>query len=375
MRLIALIGIGIWFGFLATGAVAQNVPQRAAAPPSSGLCGSSGNPAPITVDVLPTGYDPQALFPAYVRPPTAGSAPPPAGSTLASMVSDIRTAFSNAPGFFQYQLCGLDGIYLSTDWTQSFGFRENPKQLPPNTTHFGRYVVLSASAIWGSTGTPAAPNFSAWETTLLHNLLNWPGSDTYPPKFAAGVPATTDVGTTTVLAALAHEFGHVLWYDTFRPTSGGAYDFNTFCGGSFYSGSWAHVDPPPTWRTFGDTQGEPVASPDAQGIKVKINDILLALANNTTNGLNQADQTLRKIFKEENHWASLFAAFSPDEDFVETFKFAVLQNMVNPLQSLQLNFYDRTNGTIKFSEDVYGDFYKGSRKVGLRRKYNCFFSK
>src|SRR6185503_14535365 len=97
----------------------------------------------------------------------------------------------------------------------------------------------------------------------------------------------------TVLAALAHEFGHVFWYDTFRPVPGGAYDFSTFCGGTFYVNSWQAVNPPPIWREFGQTQDQ------HKGYDVSISQLALAMSRRN---FVDAGEALHKIYRRQGHW-------------------------------------------------------------------------
>ena len=171
----------------------------------------------------------------------------------------------------------------------------------------------------------------------------------------------------TVLAALAHEFGHVLWYDTFRPTRGGPFDFLTFCRGSFFDNSWQRVNPPPTWRNFGEVQ-------DLHHIyDPAIADLALAIGRAKS---KQAAQLLDQIYRPRAPWPSLFGAFSPDEDFVETFKLYVLTTAKpSPLVSLQINIYDDFSSTPKFTEDIPDALIPGKNKKGeLKRKLECIGS-
>src|SRR4051794_27774990 len=101
----------------------------------------------------------------------------------------------------------------------------------------GRYVALSGG-LWN--GGAHAPNYHSYESMLLKQLLAWPetvsGAPFFPPTAGLGDP--TDSPRFTVLAALAHEFGHVLWYDVNDPTGTGSYDSKKFCpsnSASFFS--------------------------------------------------------------------------------------------------------------------------------------------
>jgi len=93
----------------------------------------------------------------------------------------------------------------------------------------------------------------------------------------------------------------------------------------------------------------------------------LALAVGRQNFLD-AGETLHKIFRRQGHWASVFAGFSPDEDFVETFKFYVLTQVVDhPLRSLPITF----TGNENYAHDVWDDHYE-NKKSELKRKIDCF---
>ena len=367
-------------------ASAQSRPATAATPPCP-----SGVAGPFYVYILGKGFQPSLP---YNTDPNKSYAPPASTTILTltlppnitpdtpAMVADLTEAFANAPSFFLQQLCGLDGIFISvkdcTNFTNyicsgsltpaqitqdSWGYREGPWQFAPGSPpgHYGRYIAISAGA-W-STATSHAPTYSGYELMLLQLLLPW--ADTVP-TYAAN--AAADTSAMAVLAALAHEFGHVLWYDTFRPTPGGSYDFNTFCRGTFFRNSWRSVDPPPLWRNFGDTQNE------HELYDTNISDIALAITRHSINP-GFAGDLLYNIYKRGGHWASLFAAFSPDEDFVETFDLYVLtQAAVTPLKSLQITITGTSTGpcpsTATCQPDIPDDLNKHF-KHELKRKVDC----
>jgi len=191
---------------------------------------------------------------------------------------------------------------------------------------------------------------------VFGQLLGWATSG---PKYISPDPnGPANAAGMTVLAALAHEFGHVFWYDNFRPAPGGAYDFNTFCGGAFYDNSWQDFKPPRLWREFGDPQYQ------HKPYDVQISQLALSVSLGT---YSKAGDLLHRIYKKEGHWASLFAAFSPDEDFVETFKLYVLANTTTPLRSLPLVY----SGTAAYNDDIPADYYN-KNKHELKRKTDCF---
>jgi hypothetical protein len=367
-------------------ASAQSRSATAATPPCP-------QPGTFNVYVLAPNFTP--YLPYSSTPPTYAS--PTSSTTLtagSAMATDLGQAFAIAPPFFQQQLCLLDGVFINTNdctsfdnstdvcsgpspgtalsagqiTTYSWGYREGPWQFalgsPPG--HYGRYIAISAGP-WSSAGQHAPP-YSGYEGAVLNLLLPWP-SGAMAPKYGTA-NSGADIPAMAVLAALAHEFGHVLWYDKFRPTAGGSYDFDTFCHGTFYANSWGHVGAPPLWRQFGDIQNSHHPS------DVNIAEIALALLGQK---FLPAGSLLHRIYGTKGRWASLFAAFSPDEDFVETFKFYVLTNAVstdaqnNPhaLASLPITIPgDSAAGPTTYKDDIPRDYVNRS-KSELTRKAMC----
>jgi hypothetical protein len=324
-------------------------------------------------------FQPNSYYPDYNSPQADSSI----SISNSLMATDLNNAFNFAPAFFQQQLCHLDAVFINPAGCSNFnssnvctnsltplqtienswGFREQPNQFAPGATpsHYGRYIAMSAAS-WSALGTQA-PKYSAFEQILLQQLLPWPAGN-HPPTYS---PATPNSSALTVLAALAHEFGHVFWYDNFRPTPGGVYDFNTFCQGKFFDDTWEQVDPPPIWRKFGEPQNS------HKNYDMQISQLALAIDQGiSSTDFTEANTQLRRIYIAEAHWPSLFGAFSPDEDFVETFKLYVLTNAATgPLTSLPLNFYDN-NGVVIHTEDIPKDLQDSTKKLGLRRKITCF---
>jgi hypothetical protein len=360
--------------------------------------------APTATNPCPSGVS--GSFKVYVlnfEPATAfahpaGYASPTSSTSLTpgtAMYKDLQQAFTIAPAFFKQLLCGLDGVFINTvdcsfDYTNdicpgltdkqitdaSWGFREGPSLFPPNQqpSQYNKYIAMSAGP-WQQAGIPA-PNFSAYEQRILDQLLPWSSSASVQKPTYGPANTGADISAMTVLAALAHEFGHVLWYDTFRPVPGGPYDWSTFCHGTFFANSWRQVDAPPPWRSFGAIQNS--HHPSA----IAVQDIAIALlhqdfrsAGDLIQGINPVQgSNLQGIFATNGRWASMFAAFSPDEDFIETFKFYVLtkaldvdtSNNLHALNFLAIDVY----GTNQVGYNIPDDYSKG-KKSELIRKAHC----
>jgi hypothetical protein len=251
-----------------------------------------------------------AMVSATFDPSNANDTPVPAGSIPAYAQRDLTAAFNLAPAFFQKQLCGLDGIFIAPAG-DSWGFR--------NINDGKRYLALSMGLWKGG----AAPSFSAYENGVVHRLLNgWTGLN-HPGKGSE----PSDAPAVTILAALAHEYGHILFYDTFVNPRGSAPNYGAFCGGNFYGDSWQSLpNVPNIWRSYGDVVGTHKTD------DVQVQEILNAAPRPGGPDNRGAGALLRRLYglhgtnAPVGRWASFFASFSPDEDFVETFKLFVLKN-------------------------------------------------
>jgi len=260
--------------------------------------------------------------------------------------ADLTAAFQAAPPFFRAQLCGLQGIYINPAGCSGFdpstcgslseigiadnswGFREPSRG--------DKYIALSLG-LWkdnrctDARSVCAAP-FKLFETRRLLALLARTAEpaekdsrqtalgDRLPRLSPPSFEVSPDTPAMSVLAALAHEFGHVLWWDTFVQPPGSVQGPNTaaFCDGSFYpSGAWQGRKvtlPDGRWVGFGDIRLQPDNS-----------DVLLFSQSLRSANYARAFDGLHRIYSN-GRWASALAAFSPDEDFVESFQRFFLLN-------------------------------------------------
>jgi hypothetical protein len=294
----------------------------------------------------------------------------PLSSISSQAAADLTAAFDNAPPHFRHYLCGLDGIYISPPvvsplpggFDASWGFRS----FILGATDVGsRYIAISAE-LWPSP-TAHAMTFSAYENSILRYFANWSNG----PSITTARP---DTDWMTVLAALAHEAGHVRWaeVDTQRP--GGNYDFSKLHGCSSAAGvrdffiNWNYaadtqLEPPGRYRNFGTQTNVAGVRADHANYPTFL-DFSMAPNPNALNNL------FYSLLQDNQPWPSAFGSVSPDEDFVETYVLRVLMGNrldgTGPqyLQSLPITI--PSNPTV----DIPSDLLSGA-KPELLRKATC----
>jgi hypothetical protein len=351
---------------------------------------SSGSPNFLDhVKFVQNGYTP------ITDPSTPPAAPPSnIGAKIGSPYAQVlQNAFLLAPKPFQDRLCGLTGVYVNGPVTcsnlancidQGWGFRVW-HLFAPNET----YIAIPAG-LWSlppcTSGSPPPQSYvyHCFETDLLKTLLGWPNS--LPPQYSSA-NAEADNFDMTILAALAHEVGHVQWYQTMTPNLPGnsifGYNPNGFlCTDSpgprsFFSYSWASaITTPPPWRPFstrdvrrnqpaGDLHLLPPQITDIDG------DIEQYIKQKTHTFLDNTTDLLGQLYQRAQPWTSFFATASADEDFVETYKFYILThaNTISqsegPLTSLPIVLNGRDH-------DIPHDYLANpSKKPLLVAKVNC----
>jgi hypothetical protein len=298
------------------------------------VCDAKGNLN--NVPFLAGSLTPEPPFDQTPQPDSAGVNP--------EIESDLTAGFNAAPQFFKDQLCKLNGIFINRAGcsgnepntcnlsdrdvvNNSWGFRKYPSG--------ERYIAISLG-LWNFKPCQAprsvcAPPLQDYETRLNQALLQTLSPVVVSTQFGAS-PNTVAM---TVLATLAHEYGHIYWFDSFvidpntgAPNPGGPAVITRFCDGGFYPlGSWPFpVDlPPGRWLSFGEILNQaPLSS-----------DVLQLPGLLSPDHLSKAAARLHKIYSN-GRWASTLAAFSPHEEFVETFELFVLRNANPPLQSLKV---------------------------------------
>jgi len=302
----------------------------------------------------------------------------------ANITQDLTAAFNTAPDFFRNQLCKLTGVYIDRTGCTSYdpsscsgsddpsarlwGFRAFDSSGNSAGEFVGTWLGLWQKGVGGH-----APVFSKFETGRLQALLNWTLSNSqHPPVHDIAQPDTVAM---TVLAVLAHEVGHIFWYDAFvitsdgRPNPGGPADFSKFCGGTFYEpagvgplGSWLLPPsvPDQRWVSFGLPRNYHKAD------DVDMTKLGFYLDHGT---FPEAGDLLHLIYSgaQNGRWASALAAFSTDEDFVETFQLYVLMHARTPLLHSRVIIFGAAGR--RYVEDIPATF---NQKPELVRKAGCF---
>jgi hypothetical protein len=219
----------------------------------------------------------------------------------------------------------------------SWGFRSYQSADQGNS-----YISISAG-LWPN-GNPAWA-FHVYEAGLLNSFSG--GDDG-----ATIATAKPDYTWLTVLAALAHEAGHVRWAMTIRRSPSDPADLTTLHAcvidnstTDFFFG-WEYrrdpqLLPPYRWRGFarhGNSEG-------SNSVDHAFQPTLGQLQGGYPN------VNLYQLYQAGEPWPSLFGAQTPDEDFVETYTMAVLtgynavtNNFAGPLTSLPLTIPGYSDG-------------------------------
>ena len=361
-----------------------------------------------SVRILQPGYD-----------PTTFEDPPATDADLPSDVkADLASAFRIAPDFFRRDVCALDGVFIdqrscdndSPDPARacfefSWGFRSH------NESNKGRRYVAISLNLWSAghslrmadsrhgqrmTDFRHAPKLTDYSTRQLNSLLtqlnqlHWKVPPKFDSKFGLDDPA--DTPGMTVLAVLAHEVGHVRWYDLTKPKPGFNEDYDfarlTKCplDGSFFQDSWSSIFPDnkafaaPHWLTFGqpadpglvkhafDPQISDFVRP---GQRVPDGHQPRAEKYQPRRERDQLDalaQSLNDVYDDGHPWPSLLGSLTPTEDLVETYALSVLtdKGASPPLRSLRLNIRGPDGRIVQ--EDVVAHL---TDKSTLARKLAC----
>jgi hypothetical protein len=298
--------------------------------------------------------------------PRKGGPLPNAGALPSDYLSGLRDAFCAAPPGFQQVLSSLDAVYVNgTSCVPGAGcFGDSWGWLRSIPGGRQRIVALS-SWLW-----TAGTTYSSYESALTQSIL--PSAPGYQTSYSnalsctsAGVCTAVDNLPTALLAALSHEVGHIRWFEWVNANS-------AYCGGKFFANSWrGRVHQPPGsaaqgyWRkllTLGERNYEWV---HGGWLDRHLNPPQTRDVDATAPGAAQ-NKLIYQWLVPSAPWASLFAAMSPDEDFVETYKFKVLTDLaaLHPLTSARITVPQAG------AADIVSDYRRGAKGF-LSTKVSC----
>ncbi len=318
----------------------------ASPPPARGAACADPNSPPFlrNAQLLTTYYDPN---PANHNALPSGSGPLP-DPYCASLRDAYYAASKSMSAPFQQQLDALTNVFIDTT-----GNCANPAACSQNAWGFRdtatnkTYVAIPAG-LWDQSN--QLPTYSQFEAYLASALLGNIPIANLPITITPNSGANTQ--TMTVLAALAHEMGHIEWWWKFPlgPSTGGLYYFQCLVPSLptyFADITWSSYANNYRFHYFGLERFGNVTEDGVDKKKLK-NDL-----GNAT--LKNAD--LKQIYNGK--WASIFATVAPDEDFVETYKLWALTTAQNqPLTSLTISWQGSSADVVSFLNSASTKLYK-----------------
>ncbi len=385
LRSALLLGAGI-----AAALVFACVPPPAAAPPPPPVAPASmaaaGLPAAplLTCDATTftnkVAYYNDPMFHPMKNGPLPTTIGFPAGPNY---LAGLRDAFNAAPPGFQQALCNLNGVYVNGTncaggagcFSSSWGWSR--KSGPNRQT-----LVGLSTALWGY-------NYEGYENALTDSILPQSGvtySNTQSCT-AAGVCFAVNNPATALLAALAHEVGHLRWFDTVNPAN--------YCTPNFFAYGWNkpyHQAPGSTangyWRDLLTPNNRGYLRSHGNFLDRHKNPPQIDDIDNQAPGSVAQNQLIYQLLVSLPSvppapippWASLFAAMTPDEDFVETYKFKVLTDQTpnatgsnHPLTSVWITVPNGQGAGANGTANIVAD-YRNSARGALAAKVGCITS-
>jgi hypothetical protein len=371
--------MNIRFGFAALIFVALCVACAPATPPYQ-LALS----APLTSCVAGAGAD--FAKSVNIIPPKSqlGGAGPGFGLTT-SMTNDLATAYCMASARFQRALDNIDFFYVdesvctgSAPSTCGNANGGQTQQASWGLRQAGGYTQIGIPAGLWTNG--SAELYPMYEQDVLISLiqqpwLNWAVTPTFAPTNSS-TPGNINSSWMTVLAVLAHEVGHIRWYELNASAGYGFgqnfYRLNNCIRGTFnFFGGWhyptdasgGYLEAPNRWRGFGVSSQN--LNDHRQSPTFNNANDPGSYANATAPSLQAA--VLNNLYSPGQPWASFFAANAPDEDFVETYKFSVLYD-TQVFDSLQMSVSNGAGTT--YAQDIPHDYANGLKSI-LTNKVKC----
>jgi hypothetical protein len=268
------------------------------------------------------------------------SSPTCAGKTLTnSYLSQLGDAFTLAPVDVKQKLCALNQVFVtsSAGAMEAWGIWEIAPDLGSSVTRHGNggvYIVVPDTVLQSATSLPAA------ESAVYAALFKLGSYPSTLPQLSSQNAASKTLAAGT-LAILAHELGHILLADANADGTGGdgrAHPRTTnpdgtalcdppldkcfesdFLGTASENHRWNAKDFHTNmrrWIPFNRMGGQ-------HGNKHHSVDFGSVWKNVNANKYADATTGITAIYGS-GELASLFAAVTPEEDFVETYKYKTL---------------------------------------------------
>jgi hypothetical protein len=355
-----------------------------------------------SVRILKTPYDPESF-----TDPSADEA----AELTTQQMADLQRAFELAPAYFRAEVCSLDGVFVDRSTCADSDSSQNQNIPPCYTFSWGfrnpqtgrRFVAISAS-LWRNGHAPRITEYSGSRLRALLAALN-----AGPVKFWFDTVDSHDPANSpgmTVLAALAHETGHVRWFDwnvlvAHQMQEAPHYDFARLsqCGTNrlYFDDGWGSPSDPtrhdvpdsvfyaPPWLEFAATADEtkvvhdqPPQIADFKRDRLRAAPTAQRQFYQPRGSVRNLAQNLVLLYDARHPWPSLLGSLHPEHDLVETYVFGVLtyngkQNASREsyLSSLRLNIALAGNKTRRV--DIVDDYWH-ARKLGLSQKVECLTS-
>ena len=340
MKSNALILLIFFISTLYTHAAEQSGPTLRHASNFTGSCDPDPDGMKFAAKACYTNFDPDdAPFGSDYRPPQCDDR---------HQVSDnqrkaLAAAFARAPKYAQDRLCRLTNLFVTRainegDWN-SWGLWEGADR-PPGT---GVYVAISDLYLTSKQSFPEAEN------RIVEKLLRVADGRSHRrlriPRLRTTAPTDPEL---TILGVLAHELGHVVLADgnvdgtdPRHPRRKVSDKPDSDCFEHDILDSWdsdAFHQHMRRWVVFGDQNHN-----RPKNLRYNLN----RLRSEVRKGkLDAARDVITEVYRS-GEFISFFAAISPEEDFVETYRYKVIsdaagnQPVTFRLRGREINVFER----------------------------------
>jgi hypothetical protein len=260
--------------------------------------------------------------------PTQAAKPTIPLARMQYIQSVIQGAFDNAPANLQNELCTLHQVYI------------DPK---PNSLAWGLRDARTGSKDIGIPDSMipevAVQPYAGYETSIVKGLLvdsnRPPAQGSLADQWLRLVShaAVPDNSTIQIMAILAHEMGHILWYSDRNNKAVPALTCPS-TGTTFDKIAWAPpFQNPRGFHGFGKSRANHTV--DGSSLPAMSQN----LKRGTPDSLAELTNQMKSVYTGGN-WPDLFGIVDADEDFIETYKFWALTHAQGSfaLQSLSVQF-------------------------------------